>query len=403
MKLFLAAIFFLAWLTPVTAQPEGMPAGTILEYDGELFMPYSAGVIEASLSVAPDVARMRPSQVNLLKKKLARCSSLLENDALFSSLRGLKAAFHSRILSMNSTTEKEKWIPSEVETALYATLAIDSLPGWNPEPDAWVTLYFNNPKKLVGTPVINDIYVEPRESGKLNNWLELDRISVPNRIFAAKNNALRFFEPVSREDFILTPIAYFQTSIEKAEKKGIRHPGEEFTPRSSENKEIERLKFSNDLEKIRKIDPELAEKLMQAYLEAGMPEAASTSHENAPVDQIIVLNSWREAVRKLKAEMNAMSPMERRSPAWWSNTEESNVSGLTPAGYSGSRPLVRLNKNLIDQTKPTSSIQLIVAEWSMLPGSEFGETPGYNLAFEKLSRLSQQEELWEQIYNLLDP
>jgi hypothetical protein len=101
--------------------------------------------------------------------------------------------------------------------------------------------------------------------------------------------------------------------------------------------------------------------------------------------------------------MNAMSPMERKSQAWWSNNEESNVSGLTPSGYSGSRPLVRLNKNLIDRTRPSSSIQLIVIEWSMIPGTEFEETGGYNLAFSKLSQLSQQEKLWEEVFRMLEP
>ncbi len=404
MRYFFIAVFFLfTWQFQVKAQPEGISSDTILEFDGEYFMPWSDGIIETSLKVAPEVARVRPSQVNLLKKKVTLCASYFQSDSLFNPFNGLKVAIRSSILPMVSISGEAKWIPSEVETAIYATLAHDSLPAWNPEPDARVTVYFNDPRQLVGNPVINDIYVEPRESGLLFNWSELDRISVPNRIIAAKNNNLPFFEPVSREDFILTLINFFQTSIEKAEKKSSPTTTTTEANKTPERREIERLKFSNDLEKIRKMDPELAEKLMQAYLEAGLPAAENASHTPTPVDQLIVLNSWREAVRKLKAEMNAMTPMERRSQAWWSNNEERNVSGLTPPGYSGSRPLVRLNKNLIDTTRPTSSIQLIVAEWSMLPGSEFGETLGYNLAFEKLSQLSRQKKLWEQIYQLLDP
>ena len=101
--------------------------------------------------------------------------------------------------------------------------------------------------------------------------------------------------------------------------------------------------------------------------------------------------------------MNAMSPAERKTQAWWSNTEESNVSGLTPAGYSGSRPLVKINKNLIDRTKPASYIQLMVVEWSMIPGTEISETTGYNLAYEKLSKLGKKDALWLRFFDMIDP
>ena len=116
-----------------------------------------------------------------------------------------------------------------------------------------------------------------------------------------------------------------------------------------------------------------------------------------------MLNTWREAVRKLRAEMNAMSPVELKSQAWWSDTEDSNVSGLTPSGFSGSRPLVRLNKNLIDKTKPSSAIQLIVVEWSMSPGTEFNDISGFNLAYSKISLLEINRKLWQHLFDFLEP
>ncbi len=170
------------------------------------------------------------------------------------------------------------------------------------------------------------------------------------------------------------------------------------------NREIELQKFQRELENIRKLDPRLADRLMQAYTEAGQPASSSQqgSETGSHVDRNIVLNTWREAVRRLKAEMNAMSPLERKSQAWWSNTEDSNVSGLTPAGFSGSRPLVRLNKNLIDKNKPGSAIQLIVTEWSMLPGSDYSNIDGYNLAYGKISQLEKNKILWQQVIDLLE-
>ncbi|HNZ69929.1 MAG: hypothetical protein QM301_04350 [Bacteroidota bacterium] len=398
-------IFLHLWVLTVSAQTGGPPQDMIVEYDGIPFMPYSKGITENSLVVSPEIARMRPSQVILLKKKLLWCLELFSRHSLFNPLNGLRVTFTGNILPPEVRGDKERWIPLRFDTEIFTTLARDSQPVWEPFPDARVTLYFNHPEKLVGTPVINEIFAEPRQTGTFFNHPLLDRISVPNRIVVMKNHSLPLFEPVSREDFLLTLISYFQASIEKEENKKPHLGVLSEKPEKEDPRETELKKFSQDLEKIRKVDPELAEKLMQAYLSAGIasPEKENAQSGSARVDLNIVLNSWREAVRKLKAEMNAMSPMERKSQAWWSNNEESNVSGLTPSGYSGSRPLVRLNKNLIDRTRPSSSIQLIVIEWSMIPGTEFEETGGYNLAFSKLSQLSQQEKLWEEVFRMLEP
>jgi hypothetical protein len=398
-------ILFLLLFYGLSARDIQFPPDTIMESDGQYFMPYSAGVIDKSLKVASEVARMKPSQVSILKRKLSACTALFSNDSVFNPFSGLKTVFKEEIFSLDGINETVKWIPSSVEIGLHTTLSKDSMPYWESTPDAWITVHFNNPGKLVGNPVINNIYMEPVQTDSWQPWTEFDRISVPNRITAVKKNDLPWFEPVTREDFILTLITFFQGSIEKAEKKA-GHPASYLTSGlNPSSRESERQKYAAEMEKIRKFDPALAEKLMQAYLEAeesGTPEIQDQKSSSL-VDKNIMLNTWREAVRRLKAEMNAMSPVELKSQAWWSDTENSNVSGLTPAGYSGSRPLVRLNKNLIDKTKPSSSIQLIIAEWSMLPGLDFTDITGYNLAYDKISQLSKNLRLWQQIYDLIDP
>jgi hypothetical protein len=389
----------------LSAQNIQFPADTIIEYDGQYFMPFSTGFKEKMLKVAPDVARMKPSQVSILKRKLKTCSGFFRNDSIFNPFSGLKAIFKEEIYSLDGINETVKWITSSVEIGIYTTLSKDSMPYWESTPDAWITVHFNNPWKLVGNPVINNIYMEPVQTDSWQPWIEFDRISVPNRVTAVKKNDLPWFEPVTREDFILTLITFFQGSIEKAEKKASLSTGYFASNQNPSSRETERQKYAVELEKIRKFDPALAEKLMQAYLEAeksGTPEIQDHK-SNTLVDRNIILNTWREAVRKLKAEMNAMSPVELKSQAWWSDTENSNVSGLTPSGFSGSRPLIRLNKNLIVKTKPGSSIQLIIAEWSMLPGLDFTDITGYNLAYDKISQIGKNIRLWQQIYDLIDP
>ena len=391
----------LSFFYGLSAQDIQFPEDTIMESDGQFFMPFSAGVKEKSLKVASDVARMRPSQVSILKRKLSACTALFSKDSLFNPFSGLKVVFKEEINSLDWFNEMAKWIPSSVEIGLYTTLSKDSMPYWETTPDAWITVHFNNPAKLVGNPVINDIYIEPVQTDSWQPWTEFDRISVPNRVTAVKRNELPWFEPVTREDFILTLITFFQGSIDKAEKKAGQTSGN----LNATSRNTERQNYAVELEKIRKFDPALAEKLMEAYLEAEKSGTTEIQDQksNSHVDKNIMLNTWREAVRKLKAEMNAMSPVELKSQAWWSDTENSNVSGLTPSGYSGSRPLVRLNKNLMDKAKPGSSIQLIIAEWSMLPGLDFTDITGYNLAYDKISQLGKNLRLWQQIYDLIDP
>jgi hypothetical protein len=385
----------------IEAQNAVDSVNVVLEYEGEYFMPNSFGIIEESLSVSPELNRKKPSQVSLIKRKLELCSSLFKKDSIISHSNGLKIILKKEIGPMDGYSELVRWIPSKFEVAIYTTLARNSMPSWNNQPDASIIIYFNNPGKLVGNPIIHDIYLEPNEISDFYQWPEFDRISTPNRVISFKNNDLEYFEPISREDFILTLIAYFQGSIEKTEKEAVTRANSPGISSKAPGKENDLKKYAEDLEEIRKFDPQLADKLMQAYIAAGGSSVAEESGKE--VDNIIVLNSWREAVRKLKAEMNSMSSLELKSQAWWSNTEESNVSGLTPAGYIGSRPLIRLNKNLIDKTKPLTSTQLIVAEWSVLPGTEFEETGGYNLAYHRLSEMGLDEDLWNQISKLLDP
>lgn len=404
MKYNIPVIFiFLFFITRVNAQVDIHSPGTILEYDGQFFMPYSEGLKEKSLTIAPEIAKLRPSPFNLLKKKINSCLSLFYNDTVFSSFHGLKTTFTGKILPQDGLNEFFKWLPSQLEVRIYTSLAKDSLPYWENDPEAWITVCFNNPRKLVGPPVINDIFIEPRETGSFAGYTEYDRISVPDRIVAVKDSGLHPFEPVSREDFILTLITFFQTSIEKGEKQTVTVATTSELLKAGREKENERLKFEEHLKEIRKVDPLLADKLMDAY-ETGYSDSgnpANKENENK-VDRKIVLNTWREAVRKLKTEMNAMSSLERKSQAWWSNNEDSNVSGLTPPNISGSRPLIRLNRNLIDKTKPNTDIQLIVIEWSLLPASDISETEGYNLANAKLFELIRREKLWNQVFRMLD-
>lgn len=374
-------------------------------YDGHYFMPYLEGTAEETWQIAPEVSRTRPSHANVLKKKLERCAAIFKSYGPFNPPQGMKVTFTGEVLPLGGEKDQPRWLPSRFRIGAYATLACDSGPCWETTTDAWITVHFNNPREMVGTPVINDIYAEPRMVADFFGHPEFDRILVPNRAVVVTSSKQELFVPVSREDFILTLIAYFEESISKGERQAASPAARKTAAAAPAVRSDEQQQFDAFIQEIKRYDPELADRLKQTYLEAGiMPGQAKTQAEQNPeVDRMIVLNTWREAVRNLKAELNAMSPSERRSQAWWSNTEKSNVSGLTPANPALSRPLVRLSPNLIDRNKPLTNIQLLVIEWSMPPRSEFAEDNGYNLPHARLSELSRDQKIWQQLFNLIDP
>lgn len=404
MILILLVFIFQWWVTPVSAQEIPPVQDTIVEYEGQLFMPRYEAVIENSFFVAPEVTKLRIPSTNQLKKKMELCASFITNNGLVSVKKGLRIVLRGEITPVAHMVKPITWLPAHLKVSFFATLAKEHEPYWEVDPDAYIDIHFNNPGKLVGDPVINDIYIEPPCGFVSTGRTDFEKIHDHSRVVALKRNNPEFFIPVSREDFIMTLVSYFQTSIEKEEKQNPPFPSVSGVSAGSSAEETENLKFREYLQEIRKYDPELADDLEQVYLKSREKREGSLhdKENKGNVDRIIVLNTWREAVRKLKTELNAMTPLERKSQAWWSNTEDTNVSGLTPQWTSGSRPLVRLNKNLIDKSKPLSDIQLITVEWSIVPGTSFSDTNGYNLAYQTVSELGLHQELWDRLYSLLD-
>lgn len=390
-----------SWI--LRAQSTGSGQANASEFGGPVFMPHHEGIIDKNILISPEITRLRPSPALSLRNKINACIAFFSGDTLFRSVKGMRISFEGRATMPNDKSTPFQSPVFGFEIGFYTILSSNSLPVWSDDPDTWLTVSFNNPMKLAGYPIIHDIYEEPLVTGDFFGHREYHRISAPHRMVAVKNIPEAFFEPVSREEFLLSLISYFQTSIDKEENPRIRPTKEPDLQVSQWNRENAFRKFEEHLKEIRKYDPLLAGRLEAAYRE----EISAKGIQPFPaevnkVDRMIALTTWREAVRKLKAEMNAMSSLERKSQAWWSNRENSNVSGLTPAGYSGSRPLVRINKNLIDKSRSPSSIQLIVIEWPEIPVPEIQDQTGYNLAYSKLLRLLENKTLWNQVFNMLN-
>jgi hypothetical protein len=113
------------------------------------------------------------------------------------------------------------------------------------------------------------------------------------------------------------------------------------------------------------------------------------------------LNVWKEGIRKLRAELNAMSPSERRSQAHWSESETMNTSGLTPPGHPGSNPVARINSQIIDNSKPETDMQLITIEWGVDTAPYASFKQGRSLQYHRLYEFGQCREVWENLFSLV--
>jgi hypothetical protein len=402
-RIFFLTLMLLFSNRELHAQKTGSTGKTALEFGDLVFMPGHEGTVEKNILISPEIAGLRPSPVKALKKRIDDCIAVFARDTFSRSVKGLKISFTGRALISDDKNHPANRPVFGLEIGFHTILARDSTPYWSDDPDAWLHIYFNNPLKLGGHPIIHDIYQEPVVTGNFFGYREYDRISTSHRIVAVKNSQTPLFEPVSREDFLLSLISYFQFSIEKEEHPKVQYVRESGSQVSQSNRETAFKKFEEHLKEIRKVDPLLAGRLEAAYRE-GISDKGNQPFpgNDNKANRMFALSTWQEAVRKLKAEMNAMSPLERKSQAWWSNSENSNVSGLTPAGSNASRPLVRISKNLIDRNRPPSDIQLIVIERPPIPLPAMLDQTGYNLAYSQLLRLMENHTLWMQVFNWLD-
>lgn len=79
------------------------------------------------------------------------------------------------------------------------------------------------------------------------------------------------------------------------------------------------------------------------------------------------LQAMEEQVASLRGELTSMSATERRTQAWYSSLRFDGtgpVSGLTEAGASGARPLIRVNLYFFDRTQSRAAFQMAVVQFA---------------------------------------
>lgn len=388
-----------------SAFAQGAFSDEIILYRGERFMPFIDGPIEITNTVQADLTRQQQRQLPAMKQKMADVVSLFTACSLLNPPQGMKAVLTTGIQPPLTAGDHEAF-RGNLTLELYVTMVCNERPCWDKKTDATLKVDINDPSRLAAIHVMDEIWIGPRLVSEFFGH-PVYRLNDGHREITVitKKNVPPYL-PVSRENFILTLINHFEQTISAGESQASRPESETIILVSNPtDKERRKKAFDKDYENLFRFDPLLAKKLNDNYLEAEKrleqaksDTAAAFTMANFIRMQMVV---WQEGIRKLRAELNAMSPLERRAQAHWSDSETLNTSGLTPPGHPGSFPLVRINPDILDDTLPDTDIQLITVEWGIETEPYISFKRGRNLQYHKLHLLHECAEIWEEISGLI--
>lgn len=391
-----------ALLPPVsTAQQKQSFSDEIILYRGERFMPRIDGPIEEQLLMASTLTRQQIRPANLFRKNLDSLVSLLKSCDVLLPPQGIKSVIKTEIMPPAGFHDN-KSISGIIDLSLFVTMVCNEKPCWDKTTDATLSIAVNDPGKLAAIHILDDIWIQPRLVSKFQNFPVYRLNDRDREIVVIAPEGINLYVPVTREEFVTLLISHFQETINKGREVAALPQSRKTTIIYSEaENNARRAEWMADYNKLYRFDPILARKLQSAFdaAEKRVQEASGDSTITFTKSQHIELQLgvWREGVRKLYAELNAMSPSERRSQAHWSESETLNASGLTPPGYPGSFPVARINPQVMDNKLPPEAIRLIILEWGheTEPYATFKQ--GRSLQYHQLHRLKNCVELWENI------
>jgi hypothetical protein len=405
----LLAIFYavsVIWLAvPVFSQTKPVFSDEIILYRGERFMPFIDGPVEENSFSSPDFSRQQLRMVGTMRENLVNASAVMKSCELFHPPQGFKLSIQSNTLPPVEFLNNES-LSGSIRLELFVTMVCNERPCYDKKTDASVTLIFNDPSQLAAIHVMDDIWIQPRKISDFYGHPVYKLYSGRREITVVSNSDIPLYLPVMREDFIMTLIRHFGAIISEEEKlASLPQAKDKLLSLSQEERAERNSEFKEAYASMFRFDPLLANKLKDNFEEAERRLSEAQSDTSLSITQAqfvnMQVNVWREGIRKLRAELNAMSPSERRSQAHWSESEQMNTSGLTPPGYPGSNPVARINPLVIDNSRPITDIQLITIEWGVdiAPYTSFKQ--GRSLQYHKLFELSQCEDAWKQIFEMV--
>lgn len=395
----------LAGISPARGQTSNAFSDEIVLYRGERFMPFIDGAFEEYIIPSSDFNRQQLRMVGTMRDKLSTASAILKSCQIFQHPQGFKLVLYSQALAPVDFYENQS-LGGSLRFELFVTMVCNEKPCYDKKTDATVTITFNDPAKLAELHIMGDIWVQPRKISDFLGHPVFRLFNGRREITVVTGNELPIYVPVTREDFIMTLIRHFRDIIMEDENlAALPQSKETLLIFSDKENGVRKADFEKAYNSMFRFDPHLARKLKDNFeqTEKKLEEAKSDSSVNITQHQYLnmQINVWREGIRKLRAELNAMSPSERRSQAHWSESGTMNTSGLTPPGHPGSNPVARINPQIMDNTKPKTDIQLITIEWGVDTAPYANFKQGRSLQYHKLYEFSQCREAWESLFTFV--
>ncbi len=162
--------------------------------------------------------------------------------------------------------------------------------------------------------------------------------------------------PVSREEYLTALIAN-RDSVARASAASVSEGNSDRAWREWVAQRPQRLaEIEKTVAALRKAAPAQAEKTradmlkMDRGIEAQLKSQVGTFSSSGS-------DTLARSVAAMRAELAAMSPAERASPAWRGVAELD--SGLLPAGADGARMLCAANPALLDRSRPVTDLQVL--------------------------------------------
>lgn len=285
-----------------------------------------------------------------------------------------------------------------------------------------VEIYFNNPYRMAGSPLIEDIYLCPRQTADFygfpifrNNRSELTIVS---------KKQLPLFIPVAQEEFLLAHIRFWEKELEKSRKEQQLPENELSIKETFDAGKAERIKAMEEAYRtLLQYDQNAAEEMRREFLKTESEVGADLSTDpNTIVSKSDLLQSdvdmYKQTVEQLQAELDALTPEQRKLQAHFhvdAQERYHNRSGMVPYERAKPRencePLVRINPQLVDARNPNP--QLMVISWDILfNAAESHESPRFFNDDPKASQahtgdrgiagLYQQEAIWKRMFDLIE-
>ena len=217
-----------------------------------------------------------------------------------------------------------------------------------------------------GQPIAQDatgpIFLAPERVGDLGGapvfWSGRPRDCLV--VFQAHDRPL--WTPVSRGRFLEALAGDVRHQLVEADH-ALREALAESESDEAESDEADR-EMQEAIRQLRLIDPEAAAEMERQLnaMKLEIQRQKSTLEQPENLAGSAVQNGLLEQVAKLEAELAAMTPGQRASPAYVAGMDASRLSLLSSKGAQGSRLLVAPNTAYLDAEAPPEKIQLLVVE-----------------------------------------